>query len=150
MKTLTGVIALVLALMLGTSNGVIAADQKSRPTGVEKKQPATGEKTVDKASPELVTGELTGKVTGVDPTAKTFTAMTQGRAITFSAARLSTLPTVGELIDISFTWEPGRTPNATSTTEPGSEAQRKKTEHCSAPHKLCGPLESLNLKECPC
>jgi hypothetical protein len=41
MKTLTGVIALVLALLFGASNGVVAAEQKSPPTPGKMRQPAT-------------------------------------------------------------------------------------------------------------
>jgi hypothetical protein len=118
------------------------------------KQPATGEKkTVDKALPKQIIGEATGNVTGVSPASKTFTAMIQGRAITFSAARLSKLPTVGENIDITFTVQPDQLPIAKSTAKSGSETGstlKPGYEHCSAPHKLCGPLQSLNLKDCPC
>ena len=147
MKTLTGVLALMLALMFGASSVVIAAEAERKATpGVEMKQPATGEKkTVAKASPKLVTGEITGKVTGVDPTAKTFTVMAQGRAITFSAARLSKLPTVGKNIDVAFAWNPDELPMATSTTESGSTAGRKYggNKHCYG-HQH-DPLASLNV-----
>jgi len=153
MKTLTGVIALVLALMFGTSNGVIAAEQKSQPTGVEKKQPATGEKkAVDKASPKLITGKLTGKVTGADPRAKTFTVMVQGRAITFSAAMLSKLPTVGEIVDITFTLKPDELPLATSMARPGSTAGSTLKPggycHCNSHSSVRPPLKSLNVCKC--
>lgn len=147
MKTLTGVIALVLALMFGTSSGVIAAEQKSQPTGGERKgQP--GQDPLYPRSPKLVTGELTGKVTGVNPMAKTFNVMVQGRAITVSAARLSKLPTVGENIYITFALEPAGLPMATSTTEAGSTARPHigGKQHCY--HPLIprpNPLISLNV-----
>jgi hypothetical protein len=95
MKTLTGVIALVLALLFGASNGVIAAEQKNQPTSVEKKQPATGEKkTVDKALPILTKV----KVLEVNDSAKTITVMVKGKAFTFDAKKLKSLPKPGELI----------------------------------------------------
>lgn len=119
------------------------------PVGVEKKQPATGEKkTVDKASPELVTGELTGKVTGVDPMAKLFTVMVQGRAITFSGARLSKLPTVGETIDITFTLKPDELPLATSTSTGASTLKPGGYCHCNSHSSVRPPLKSLNVCKC--
>lgn len=56
----------------------------------------------DKASPKL----MTGKVTEVNNQAKTFTVMAKGKAVVFSAAKLSKLPTVGEIIDITYTETP--------------------------------------------
>jgi hypothetical protein len=56
------------------------------------------------------------KVTEVNNQAKTFTVMTKGKAVVFSAAKLSKLPTVGESVDITYT-----------QTTPG------------------GPLEAINL-----
>lgn len=97
MKTLTGVIALVLALMFGTSNGVIAAEQKSQPTGVEKKQPATGEKKMDKASPQL----MKVKVLEVNEKAKTFKVMVKGKEKTLNAPDLKSLPKAGDIIEIA-------------------------------------------------
>ena len=44
-----------------------------------------------------------GKVTEVNNQAKTFTVMTKGNAVVFSAAKLSKLPTVGEIVDITYT-----------------------------------------------
>ena len=155
MKTLTGVITVVLALMFGTSNGVIAAEQKSQPTGVEKKQPATGEKEAVKGKAAIYKHEITGKVTGVDPTAKTFTIMIQGKAITFSAANLSKLPTVGKMIDITYTWNPGEPPMATSTTESGSKVGTGEGEgqlqrdRCDC-YGCSEPFRTLRIKDCPC
>ncbi|MFI5395988.1 MAG: hypothetical protein ACHQ9S_10685 [Candidatus Binatia bacterium] len=111
--------------------------------GVEK-QPATGEKAVGKASSKPMAGELTGKVTGVDPTAKTFTVMVQGRAVTFSAAKLGKLPRAGENIDIAFTSNPGGPPMATSATESGAKQVKKPYQHCDD-HTYRNPLNSLNV-----
>lgn len=51
----------------------------------------------DNASARL----LNGKVTEVNDQARTFTV-----AIVFSAAKLSNLPTVGQVVDISYTENP--------------------------------------------
>jgi hypothetical protein len=114
MKTLTGVIALVLALLFAASNGVVAAEQKSPPTGVEKKQPASGEKRV-----KLDRFQPLGKVTQVNEKAKTFTVMAKGKAVTFNAAKLKVLPKVGEIIDITYTETPGGPMEATTINRVG-------------------------------
>jgi hypothetical protein len=57
---------------------------------------------------------MTGKVTQVNPTAKTFTVMAKGQAVTFTAANL-TLPKVGEILDITYTQTPGGPMEATTT-----------------------------------
>jgi len=100
-----------------------------------------------KPPPRPMTGELTAKVTGVDPTAKTFTVIFQDRTITFSAAKLSKLPTVGETIAIAFTAKPGELPMAASPAESGSKAARKYggNKHCYDPRPYSGPLTSLNV-----
>jgi hypothetical protein len=119
--------------------------------GVEK-PPATAEKAVGQAAPRPMTGELTGKVTGVDPAAKTFTVMVQGRAVTFSAARLSKVPTVGENIDMAFTENPGGPPMATSSTASsaaaGARGVKKPYQHCGnkdVPGGYHDPLYTLNV-----
>jgi hypothetical protein len=147
-QLLTLALALV-AMVVVTGLGVAQqkGEERGRPTGAVEKQPATGEKAVGKASPKPMTGELTGKVAGVDPTAKTFTVMVQGRAVTFSAAKLSKLPTVGENIDIAFTANPGQLPMATSSTESGSNARKPKKpyQHCDDHTHGQNPLNSLNV-----
>jgi hypothetical protein len=56
--------------------------------------------TQDKASPLV----MTGKVTAVDPKAKTFTVTAKGKQFTFSAAELKgPLPEVGKILDITYT-----------------------------------------------
>jgi len=72
---------------------------KSPPTGVATTQPATGEKRIDKPSPQL----MTGKVIKVDAKAKSFTVSSKGKQFTFSAAELKgPLPEVGKIIDITY------------------------------------------------
>ena len=71
-------------------------------------QPKAGEKTplpgverkaVDKASPKL----MTGKVTHVDAAARTFTVTAKGKPVTFSAAKVKSLPKLDEIVDITYT-----------------------------------------------
>jgi hypothetical protein len=88
-------ISMVLALaMLGASAGPAAAQS----TGADKRA-------VDKASPNLMKD---CKVTKVDAVAKTFTVVqsNSGKEVTFSGAKLKALPTVGEILDISYTRTP--------------------------------------------
>lgn len=111
-KLLTLALALaVLAVFTGLGAAEQKGEKKSQPTGVEKKQPATGEKTVDKASPKLMTA---CKVTGVDPKGKTFTVMAKGKPVIFSATKLKVLPKVGEIIDITYSETPGGPMEATT------------------------------------
>ena len=63
-------------------------------------QPKAGErKAVDKASPSL----MTGRVTQVSEAAKTFTVMTKGKAVTFTATNIKPLPKAGEVVDVTYT-----------------------------------------------
>ncbi len=95
----------------------------SGPGLAQKKQPATGEKKTARGNDAATyEHEMTAKVTSVDPAAKTFTVMIQGKSITFSAAKLNKLPTVGKMIDMTYTWNPDKAPMAGSTTEAGSKA----------------------------
>jgi len=76
--------------VLGVSMGPAAAQTG----GVEKK-------TIDKATPNLMKA---CKVTKVDAAARTFTVVQAGsrREVTFSGARLPSLPTVGQIVDVSY------------------------------------------------
>ena len=112
MKTLTGAIALILALLFGASHVAVAAEQKSQPTGGETKQPATGERGVKLDKPVLQ--RMTGKVIRDNQSGKTFTVMAKGKEGTFSAANLKVLPKVGAIIDITYTENPGGPMEATT------------------------------------
>jgi len=155
-KLLTLALALVaLAVFSGLGVAQQKGVEKSQPTGVEKKQPATGEKEAVKGKAAIYKHEITGKVTGVDPTAKTFTVMVQGRAITFSAAKLNKLPTVEENIDITFTLKPDQLPIVTSTARSGSMRggglRQPVGGKCHCNHHTgsdLGPLRSLNVCTC--
>jgi hypothetical protein len=100
MKALTGVIALMLALLLGASNAVLAAEKAAGPAA---------EKRTDKASPELM---MTGKVTQVGGNSFTITA--KGKQHTFVANNFKTLPKVGAIVDVTFTGTPGGPMQATT------------------------------------
>jgi hypothetical protein len=58
-----------------------------------------GERRVDKASPQL----MTGRVVQVDPSAKTFAIAAGGRTITFGGGKLAALPQVGQTVEVSYT-----------------------------------------------
>lgn len=93
-------LTLTLALaVLATFSGLATAAT----TVKSSKSNSSDRVAADQASPKL----LTGKVTAVNSQAKTFTVMAQGKAVVFSAAKLSKLPTVGEIIDITYTENPG-------------------------------------------
>lgn len=126
------------------------AEEQSRPTGAEMRQPATGE---TREKPRPVSGEITGTVTGVDPSARTFTVMAHGRAISFSAARLRQMPTSGETIDISFTLGPSGLPIATSAAKSVSAGGSSSAKpggycHCNSHSFVRPPLKSLNVCKC--
>lgn len=90
MKTSTGVIVLMLALLFGVSNGAVAAEKAATPAA-----PA--------AKTEHLYLKITGKVTHVDAAKKTFTIVAKGQPHTFSAAGLKALPKVEEVVDVEYT-----------------------------------------------
>ena len=51
--------------------------------------------------------QITGKVTQVDAKAKTFTVVSQGKAVTIGAAKLKSLPNVGDIVEVTYTVTPG-------------------------------------------
>ncbi|HMH51412.1 MAG TPA: hypothetical protein VK548_14340 [Candidatus Acidoferrum sp.] len=58
---------------------------------------------------------VAGKVTHVDPVAKTFTVDANGKPVTFGAASIDQLPKLGTMVDVAYTWAgPPATPDATS------------------------------------
>lgn len=148
-KLLNLALALVaLAFLPGLGVAQQPGAEKSQSTDVKRKPPATGERVADKASPNLVTGKLTGKVTGADPKAKVLTVMAQGRAITFSAAPLARLPKIGDMVDVSFTLKPDELPLATSTAAPNPGLKPGGYCHCNSHSWVRPPLKSLNVCTC--
>ena len=53
---------------------------------------------------------MTAKVTAVSTSDKTFAVISKGKNFVFSAAKLNKLPAVGEIVDISYTENPGGGP----------------------------------------
>ena len=88
--------AILTISVLTASAGPTAAQPKVEDKG----RPAAGErKAVDKASPML----MAGKVMQVNEKAKTFTVMSKGKEVTFNASKLTSLPKVGQIVDITYT-----------------------------------------------
>jgi hypothetical protein len=81
-----------LAIALVTIPGLCSAQQRAQ----EMRQ-------VDKATPKL----MTGRVTQVDAKAKSFTIMTGGKRVTFSAAELRALPANGDVVEVTYVVTPG-------------------------------------------
>jgi hypothetical protein len=106
-KLLTLALALVV---LAVFTGLGAAQEERRKPGGGKPPPPD----VRMKQPVPSSKQLTGKVTQVDAKAKTFTVMSKGQAVTFSAATLPALPKAGEIIDITYTQTPGGPMNATT------------------------------------
>jgi hypothetical protein len=79
--------ALALAI-LATSVGPASAQSTNAP-----------KRTIDKATPILMQA---CRVTKVDDRSRTFTVERDGKEYTFSGARLRYLPTVGQVLDISY------------------------------------------------
>jgi hypothetical protein len=103
-KVVTVTLALVaLAAFADPAVAQQKGTQKSPPTGVETKQSLAAAKNSAHATEKV----MSGKVTEVNNQAKTFTAMANGKEVVFSAATLSKLPTVGEILDITYTGPPG-------------------------------------------
>ena len=102
MKKLLTVVLVLFALAAGTGRSV--AQQAAE------KKPAAGEKSIDKASPKL----MTGKVIQVDENKKTFTVVAKGKQHTFLATNFKALPKIGEIIDVTYTETPGGPMEATN------------------------------------
>ena len=98
MKTLTGVIALMLALLVGVSNVAVAAEKTTTPA----------------AKTDHLYLKMTGKVTQVNEKANTFTVIAKGKPFTFGSKLLKVRPMVGAIIDITYTENPGGPMEATN------------------------------------
>ena len=98
-KSLT--LALVL-VALAVFPGLGVAQQKSPPTDVETKT-TTIKTSKSNGSERLAVSHqvVTGKVTQVSERNKTFAV-----EVTFSAAKLGKLPSVGQIVDITYTENP--------------------------------------------
>src|SRR5712691_5458414 len=100
-KLVTLALALsVLAAFPGLSGAQTAAEKK----------PTAGEKRIDKPSPQL----MTGKVTQVNAQEKTFTLVAQGKEYTFTFQQIVFPYQVGEVIEVTYTENPGGPMEATN------------------------------------
>jgi hypothetical protein len=132
---------LTLALAaLATLSGLATAttlQQQSRATTVKSAKSNSSDRVAaDSASPRL----LKGKVTGVDTKARTFTL-----AVGFSAAKLSMLPTVREIIDITYTETPDGGPmEATTVKGSKSNSSERVAADNASPRLLGGEVTKVN------
>jgi hypothetical protein len=92
-KLLTLALAFVALAVFSSLDVAQQNQQKSTPTGVETKQPATRNK---KATPKLTKV----KILGINESAKTITVMAKDTKFTFDAQDLKSLPKPGEMIDV--------------------------------------------------
>ena len=87
---------LTLALsVLATFSGLATAATTIRGS----KSNSSHREAADNVAPK----QMTGKVTEVNNQAKAFTVTSKGKAVVFSAENLSKLPTVGQIVDITYT-----------------------------------------------
>ena len=65
---------------------------------------------------------ITGKVSHVDPKAKTFTLTAKGKAYQFVCPKGGAQPKVGDIVDVTYTGTPGGSEPAQATTIKGSKS----------------------------
>lgn len=130
-------LALAVVALATVSSLAVVHEPKSSPTGVETQKPATGQKQVDKASTMLMTGEVVRE-------SHTFTVMSNGKEVTFNAAKLEAFPKVGETILVTY----NETPDGPMTTSIGKRPAMDPCAavRCAAP-KVCG-LDEKNQAVC--
>lgn len=90
---------------------------------------------LDNVAPRL----LQGKVAEVDSQARIFAV-----AVVFSAAKLSALPTVGEIVDITYTQTPGGGPMEVTTIKGSKSNQNELMAADNASPKLKGTVMEVN------
>ncbi len=74
--------------------------------------PAQSKAAESRPAAELLPSRVTGKVTHVDSKSRRFTLMTGGKSFTFGAARLRSLPTVGDQVTVTYVVTRGGTMQA--------------------------------------
>ena len=89
MQTRRWLVTVLSLTVLATSAGPATAQSTNAP-----------KRTIDKASPILMQA---CRVTKVDDRSRTFTVERDGKEYTFSGTRLRYLPTVGQILDVSYT-----------------------------------------------
>ena len=110
MKTLTGALALMLALMFSAASVAVAAEKAAPPAAGQKAAPPTPADTDARQAPGQrgASGSggvssfrlLTGNVTGIDLTVKTFTIRTEGNEYKFTYQKIPFPYKVGDTIQV--------------------------------------------------
>jgi hypothetical protein len=98
-------LTLALALIVLIAFTGLSVAQKA-----EQRKPTVGEKRIDKPSPKL----MTGKVIQVNEKEKTFTVVAKGKEYKFVFQKIEALPKIGEIIDVTYTENPGGPMEATN------------------------------------
>jgi len=88
MQTRRWLVVVLTSIVLATPVGPAAAQSTNAPR-----------RTIDKAAPILMES---CRVTKVDERSRTFTVERDGKEYTFSGTRLRYLPTVGQILDVSY------------------------------------------------
>lgn len=106
--------AALVFVTLAAFSGPAFAGQKETP-----KTPPPGAAATQTSAPARNSGHateqlMTGKVVKVDAKTRSFTVISKGKEVTFSAEKLSALPKVGEILDISYSQTPGERIKATT------------------------------------
>lgn len=91
-------LTLVLALIVLTAFPGLSVAQKA-----QEKKPAPAEKRMDISSPKL----MTGKVIQVNKQEHTFTLVAKGTEYKFTHQKIEAVPKVGEVVDVTYTENPG-------------------------------------------
>jgi hypothetical protein len=103
-----------LAAFTGPSTGQETQQQNGQTSHETKPVSEADQKKAALAQRDVTTGTATGKVIRVNRKVRSFTIMSGGEAVTFSAKTLTVLPAVGETIDVNYTRNAGGTMEATS------------------------------------
>jgi hypothetical protein len=98
-------LTMALALIVLAAVPSLSVAQKAA-----EKKPTVGEKHIDKPSPKL----MTGKITQVNEQEKTFTIVAKGKEYKFTFQKIEFPYKVGEIIDVTYTENPGGPMEATN------------------------------------
>jgi len=89
-------LTLILGIAVLATLGGLATAKAST---VKSSKSNTSDRTVDKASPKLITG----KVSQLDPKTRTFTLKAKGKEYKFLFPKAGKQPKVGEVVDVTYT-----------------------------------------------
>lgn len=101
MKNTSAVTFVLMAFVV--SSGSVFAEQKEKQKSPSTAAPTTPPAASAKNSGHATEQVMTGKVIKVDAKAKSFTVVSKGKQVTFSAAeQKGPLPEVGKILDITY------------------------------------------------